>query len=895
LKRAGLATVATTLPGRAAGAGVAETTSKPVSVAIVRADPDDSIASAAPAQWAAEQLRQALAGRQVQVRLCGQASEADRRDLCVVYAGRRSRRAGQAALPDAAEALSIEPGVLDGRRALFARGHDVRGLVYALTELADVAALASDPVAALGSLPAVSERPANAIRSCMRIFCSDVEDKGWFGDRGFWKRYLSMLVAQRFNRFNLSFGIGYDFTREIRDAYLHFSYPFLLEVPGYDVRATHLKDAERDANLETLRFISDEAAARGLHFQLGLWTHAYEWTDSPEANHTILGLTPQTHGPYCRDALALLLKECPNIAGVTLRTHGESGVAEGTYDFWKMVFEGAARAGRRVEIDLHAKGLDQRLIDMAVATGLPVTISPKFWAEHMGLPYHQAGIRPTELPSQERGPGLFANSSGARSFLRYGYGDLLAEDRRHGILHRIWPGTQRLLLWGDPGFAAAYGRASGFCGSRGCEVMEPLSFKGRKGSGQSGRRTAYADESLATRDDFEKHLYTYRLWGRLLYNPDAHPDTWQRFLLQQHGAAAPAVEAALADASRILPLVTTAHTPSAANNHWWPEMYVNMSIVDATHPEPFTDTPAPKRFGAVSPLDPQLFSRIDDLADSLIKGEADARYSPLEVGAWLTALASSAAAHLVEAHAKAPDRTGPAFRRFAVDTAVLIDLGRFYAHKLRAAVLYALFERTGDERTRARAVDSYREARQAWVRIAEETRGVYVEDVTFGIAWYQRGHWADRLAAIDADIAAMQQKTAAGGSGDARDQDRYDRLLASTTDRPVRSATVRHTPPPHFRRAQPLSIGVVVPDASLAVTLRYRRVDQAEPWQAVPMKRGSSRHTAVIPAAYTDSVFPLQYYFELRGGSPPGARLYPGFDAGWSSQPYVVVRQSARP
>jgi hypothetical protein len=249
----------------------------------------------------------------------------------------------------------------------------------------------------------------------------------------------------------------------------------------------------------------------------------------------------------------------------------------------------------------------------------------------------------------------------------------------------------------------------------------------------------------------------------------------------------------------------------------------------------------------------------------------------------------------VEARAKVPDRTGPAFRRFTVDTTVLIGLGRFYAHKLRAGVLYALFERSGDERTRAGAVDSYREARQAWARIAEETKGVYVEDVTFGIAWYQRGHWADRLAAIDADIAAMQQKTVAGGSGDGRDQERYDRLLASTTDRPVRAATVRHTPPPPFRRGQPVSIGIVVPDASWAVTLHYRHVDQAEPWQAEPMKRESSRHSAVIPAGYTDSVFPLQYYFELRGGSAPGAWLYPGFDAGWSSPPYVVVRQAARP
>lgn len=47
--------------------------------------------------------------------------------------------------------------------------------------------------------------------------------------------------------------------------------------------------------------------------------------------------------------------------------------------------------------------------------------------------------------------------------------------------------------------------------------------------------------------------------------------------------AAPA-EAALASASRILPLVTTAHHPSAANNRYWPEMYTNMPVGDEARP-----------------------------------------------------------------------------------------------------------------------------------------------------------------------------------------------------------------------------------------------------------------------------------------------------------------------
>ncbi len=86
---------------------------------------------------------------------------------------------------------------------------------------------------------------------------------------------------------------------------------------------------ERRRNLETLQFIAAETAARGLHFQLGIWTHAYAWTDSPNAYHRIEGLTPETHAAYCRDALAILLKKCPEIQGLTMRVHGESGIPEG--------------------------------------------------------------------------------------------------------------------------------------------------------------------------------------------------------------------------------------------------------------------------------------------------------------------------------------------------------------------------------------------------------------------------------------------------------------------------------------------------------------------------------------------------------------------------------------
>ncbi|MGI8635765.1 MAG: hypothetical protein ACR2KZ_10220, partial [Segetibacter sp.] len=534
-------------------------------------------------------------------------------------------------IPAVPEALGIIPMRLSGRQVLLVTGNAEKGMIYALLELADRIQNEPNTLNSLNIQKAIIERPANEVRSLTRLFTSEIEDKPWYNDKDMWPQYLTMLSTQRFNRFNLAFGIGYDFLRNVTDSYFLFAYPFLIPVPGYNVKAKGLPDAERDNNLRMLQFISEQTVARGMQFQLGLWMHGYEWLDSPNPNYTIEGITKENHGPYCRDAVRTLLKACPAISGVTFRVHGESGVNEGSYDFWKMVFEGVATCGRMVEIDMHSKGIDQTMIDAAVATRMPVVISPKYWAEHMGMPYHQADIRELEVPKPEKKTSVLMNlSEGSRSFLRYGYGDLLKEDRPYKVIYRIWPGTQRLLLWGDPVTAAAHAKAFSFCGSAGVELMEPLSFKGRRGSGIAGDRCGYADASLKPRWDWEKYLYTLRVFGRLQYNPNTEPDVWQRFLRKQFGAGASSVELALANATRILPIVLTAHGTSAGNNTYWPEIYTNHPIADANIKHPYSDSPAPKMFGNVSPLDPQLFLRINDFAAELLKGERSGKYTPIE-------------------------------------------------------------------------------------------------------------------------------------------------------------------------------------------------------------------------------------------------------------------------
>jgi hypothetical protein len=828
-------------------------------------------------------LEQALTARGVTVRRLAGVEQAASGDLVIAAAGfdnavAREIRPG---LPAVAEALALVPGKTGGRQVVLAAGHDVRGLTYALLELADRAQNATDAAAAVSVRKPVIETPANKIRSVTRLFTSDVEDIPWYNDREMWPQYLSMLAAQRFNRFHLSLGIGYDFLRNVTDAYFLFAYPFLLAVPGYNVRVPQITDAERDRNLEMLKFISEQTVARGMEFQLGLWMHGYEWLESPNPKHTIEGLNRDNHGPYCRDAVRTLLQACPAISGVTFRVHGESGVEEGSYVFWRTVFDGVKHCGRTVEIDMHAKGMDQSMIDMALATGQPVKISPKYWAEHMGMPYHQADIRELERPDPARQTSaLMRFSAGSRSFLRYGYGDLLREDRKWGVLTRIWPGTQRLLLWGDPLTAAAHSRAFRFCGSDGVEIMEPLSFKGRRGSGIGGNRSAYRDAALRPRWDWQKYAYGHRVWGRLLYNPDSDGEVCGRSLAKQFGKAAAPAQAALANASRILPIVTTTHGASAANNNYWPEVYTNQSIVDAEKFGPYRDSPAPRVFGNVSPFDPQLFSRINDFADELVKGGRSGKYSPLEAAQWLEDCAGAASKHLAEAGVI----NTPEFRRLAIDVQLQAGVGRFFAAKFRSAVLYRIFEQTGDRNALEEALRAYRAARTAWAGVADAAKGVYVADITVGEHPQLRGHWMDRLPAIAADIQAMEAKLPSAKAGTAA------AFIKEALSRPQRPRVeCRHTPPPRYQPGKPLDIEFSANQALDAVLLHYRHVTQAERFQTVEMQKQDTRYRASIPGAYMESPYPVQYYFELKTAA--WATLHPGFSVNLDNQPYYVVRR----
>ncbi|HVX43163.1 MAG TPA: hypothetical protein VHC49_04740 [Mycobacteriales bacterium] len=828
-----------------------------------------------PVRWAADELTGALRDSGVPVAEDGPAPGA----LSIILS--------EAAEPAAPEAFCFRRP--DGSGGpLVVVGADARGRSYGLLELADRVRYAADPLGELIATEPLSVSPATPVRSILRVFVSTVQDTPWFHDREFWSEYLTELATNRVNRFQLGFGMQYNYPHDIPgDNYLCFPYPYLLEVPGYDVRASGVSDEERQRNLETLRYISDEAKRRGLHFQLGLWNHAYDQNPNREDHtptHTITGLTPETHPQYCAAALGRLLRECPAIDGLTLRVHYEGGVPEPGHEFWRTVLSATKDIGRRVEIDMHAKGVDEAMLQVGRDTGQPIVLGAKHWAEHQGLPYQQTTIRDRERATRDPGTGVMAITAHQRRFTRYGYGDFLRENRDVDLLFRIWPGTQKVLLWGDPVLAAGYGRLGTIGGALGIELCEPLFFAGRMDGGSAGGRDPYSDPELQLGgQEWRKYRYTYRLWGRLLYDPDADPETWRRFLRAEYGAAAEAAENALAAAARILPLMTTAHGLSGSNNSYWPEMYLDMPIAEGPNAQTLSrDNDGPPRFTGVSPFDPSLFYRIDDEAADLAAGRRDGRYGARQIAAWFDGLADEAERQLAIAKERSDDPKEPVFRRFAVDVAAQAGLGRFFAGKYRAGLAWALHQQTGDPGQLAEAIEQLQAARDAWAAIVAVTQDAYRTDLVFGRRVTERGHWADRLPAIDVDLAALRRAydalpdTQATGSAE-----------PSFGERPA----VEHVPAATFRRGFAHLVTVVAPALEGSITLHYRHLNQGEDYRTVPMSAGGGRFAASIPAGYTDSPYPLAYYFTVHAESGD-AWIVPGLQPSLANQPYHVIRQA---
>jgi hypothetical protein len=300
-----------------------------------------------------------------------------------------------------------------------------------------------------------------------------------------------------------------------------------------------------------------------------------------------------------------------------------------------------------------------------------------------------------------------------------------------------------------------------------------------------------------------------------------------------------------------------------------------------------------------------LFLTADQCADELFSGKSSGKYSPVEVAAWIVGLADVATQSLSDAQKLGAWDKNVELRRVPTDIAIQTGVGRFFADKFKAAVLFAIYDRSGDPRALEEAIRQYKAARDAWADAATRADGVYVHDITFGPEKHLRGCWSERLAAIDEDVRRLaklaDEKAADANAKKAKagnvDPKRVEDAIGYVLQAPARqSLACEHQPAKSFRAGEslPISLTLAKDAKSLAlkgVVIHYRHVNQAEVERTAEMKSDADRWTGEIPGDYTHSPFPLQYYFEVRAADG-NSTLHPGFDATLCNQPYFVVEQT---
>ena len=122
---------------------------------------------------------------------------------------------------------------------------------------------------------------------------------------------------------------------------------------------------------------------------------------------------------------------------------------------------------------------------------------------------------------------------------------------------------------------------------------------------------------------------------------------------------------------------------------------------------------------------------------------------------------------------------------------------------------------------------------------------------------------------------------------------RANTAVAEVLGQPRRQpAACNHRPPSGFRPKNGVQIEIAVPTGRNVASARllYRHVNQAERYETIEMESRENVYGATIPGSYTDSPYPLQYYFEFKEVREK-AWLYPGFAEDLANQPYFVLRR----
>jgi hypothetical protein len=781
----------------------------------------------------------------------------------------------------APESLIVQHCDIPGNgKALVLAGTDEKGLMYNLLEMARRLDMCG--AEALNNAGNLVETPGNKVRCVDRYLLGHLDDE-WFKSAEFWHYLLRRMARSRFNRFCLI--LGFD------TAYMSPPYPFF--IPSSDFPQVHVKGLSvsgREANLAALRQAGTLCHQYGMQFVFATWQQR-PWTTAQD--QLVLNLPPDIKGlsDYCYRGLKNLIAAVPEIDIVQFRVNHESGVGDqvSAEDFWNhctdAVADAAVETGRPLILDLRAKGLTDSMIAHAFSRGLSVEVPTKYWCEHAALPYHISVMRSEELAQL----GNFNHSR------RYSYADMLRKPRFYDVIYRLWNyGSTNLFLWGDADYARRFSLSCGLSGSAGFQINTPLSLKyGHELSHTTAWDTFAKPELRYGRWEDERFWMWYTAFGRLGYNPDTDPSVWQDEFAAHFGKAGGALERALAAASKIVPLVTTAHMPVHPSLRYWTEMNTGWALFAGNNLNKPKDYDFVKEitYGSTEPSDHGLFYGIDEFVQDEVSGKFSGKYSPLQVAAWLDDMADETETALGRAEADVQDKTGAEFLAMRVDLLMLCDFARYHAAKIRSAYALARWRSKKEEDYLSDALLLLESAIGYWKDLAMKGKENYHHDLDFSSAGSEtrRGTWGDLTGELLADRSTIVEKLKKNGL------EADDKLAFSYYPTRISAERCRMAAcfPEAARPGEALKIEMKTAffgECEAQPILHYRHTDQTEGlFHTLEMEANAGTCSALIPADYMVPEWDLQIYITVQG--PSGVCfMLPGIYHPMYPYPYHVVK-----
>ncbi|MDX2031160.1 MAG: alpha-glucuronidase family glycosyl hydrolase [Blastocatellia bacterium] len=257
-----------------------------------------------------------------------------------------------------------------------------------------------------------------------------------------------------------------------------------------------------------------------------------------------------------------------------------------------------------------------------------------------------------------------------------------------------------------------------------------------------GRDFLTKDAGGARPTVMQKQWHSFALWGRLAFEPDLPAETFQRLVAARFPKAdAAKLIAAWADASKTFPYITRFFWGDI-DVKWLPEACLsNPSFKGYYTVRHFVEGGTMPGAGVLNILE----WRASHLAKQQPSG-----VTPLEIAATLKTNATNALKALPALRRAAikPAASATEYRATLNDIEAMAHLGNYYAAKIRGACALALFDKTGEAKEQAAAVQSLETALNHWKRYSAAYTRQYAQPVRY-----------NRVGLVD--IPALIEKAAA--------------------------------------------------------------------------------------------------------------------------------------